>query len=120
MALYRATKLLEVLDKAVLCGEHLLQHRSESRHGPRAWKTLSRKEMLTGFSHGAAGIAYALLKLYEATGESSFREAALEAVAYETSVFLPEVSNWPDFRQQPSEGGYACMTAGATEPQGLP
>ena len=57
-----------------------------------------KEEMLTGFSHGAAGIAYALLKLHEATGESSFREAALEAEAYETSVFLPEVSNWPDFR----------------------
>jgi lantibiotic modifying enzyme len=111
LALYRATGLLEVLDKAVLCGEHLLQHRSESRQGLRAWKTLNRAEMMTGFSHGAAGIAYALLKLYEATGKSSFREAALEAVAYESSVFLPEVSNWPDFRQQSGERGYGYMTS---------
>ena len=97
LALYRATQAQEVLDKAVLCGQHLLQHRSASPQGPRAWKTF-RQEMLTGFSHGAAGIAYALLKLYEATGESSFREAALEAEAFESSVFMPEVSNWPDFR----------------------
>jgi type 2 lantibiotic biosynthesis protein LanM len=110
LALYRATRLPEALDKAVLCGEHLLQHRSESHQGLRAWKTF-KEEMLTGFSHGAAGIAYALLKLYEATGESSFREAALEAEAYETSVFMPEVSNWPDFRQSPREEGYACMTS---------
>lgn len=109
LALYRTTRLPQALDSAALCGEHLLQHRSPSRHGPRAWKTFT-EEMLTGFSHGAAGIAYALLKLYEATGQSSFREAALEAEAYETSVFLPEVSNWPDFRQQPREGGYACRT----------
>src|SRR5271157_4471905 len=109
LALYRATRLPEILDKAVLCGEHLLQHRSESRQGPRAWKTLGEK-MLTGFSHGAAGIAYALLKLYEATGESSFREAAVEAEAYETSVFLPEASNWPDFRYPPTEHGYLHMT----------
>ena len=80
LALYRATQLPEALEKAVLCGEHLLQHRSASQQGPRAWKTIS-EEMLTGFSHGAAGIAYALLKLYEATGENSFREAALEAEA---------------------------------------
>jgi len=110
LAFYRATRLPEALDKAVLCGKHLLQHRSESRQGPRAWKTL-KEEMLTGFSHGAAGIGYALLKLYEATGESSFREAALEAEAYESSVFLPEVSNWPDFRHSPTAQGYAQMTA---------
>ena len=110
LALYQATKLPEVLDKAALCGEHLLQHRSASREGLRAWKTF-REEMLTGFSHGAAGIAYALLKLHEATGKSSFREAALEAEAYETSVFLPEVSNWPDFRQASTEAGYSHMTS---------
>jgi type 2 lantibiotic biosynthesis protein LanM len=111
LALYGATQVPEVLDKAVLCGEHLLQHRSASRQGPRAWKTLKKEEPLTGFSHGAAGIAYALLKLYEATGEPSFREAALEAEAYETSVFMPEVSNWPDFRQPPTQDGYAHMTS---------
>jgi type 2 lantibiotic biosynthesis protein LanM len=110
LALYRATRLPEALGKAVLCGDHLLQHRSESRQGPRAWKTLG-DEMLTGFSHGAAGIAYALLKLYEATGEASYREAALEAEAYESSVFMPEVSNWPDFRHPPTEQGYAHMTS---------
>jgi type 2 lantibiotic biosynthesis protein LanM len=109
LALYRATRLPEALDKAVLCGEHLVEHRSASPQGPRAWKTL-REEMLTGFSHGAAGVAYALLKLYEATGESSFREAALEAEAYESSVFLPEVCNWPDFRVPPTEHGYAHQT----------
>ncbi len=109
LALHRATRLPEALDKAVLCGEHLLQYREPSRQGPRAWKTV-REEMLTGFSHGAAGIAYALLKLYEATGKSSFREAALEAEAYETSVFLHEVSNWPDFRNPPTEQGYVHMT----------
>jgi type 2 lantibiotic biosynthesis protein LanM len=109
LALYHATRLPEALDKATLCGEHLLKNRSASRQGPRAWKTL-RDQMLTGLSHGAAGIAYALLKLYEATGESSFLEAALEAEAYETSVFQPEASNWPDFRNPPTEQGYAQMT----------
>jgi type 2 lantibiotic biosynthesis protein LanM len=104
LALHRSARLPEALDKAVLCGQHLLQHRSASRQGLRAWKTLGEK-MLTGFSHGAAGIAYALLMLYEATGENSFRDAALEAEAYETSVFMPEVSNWPDFRHAPTEKG---------------
>ena len=30
---------------------------------------------------------------------------------YESSVFLPEVSNWPDFRVPPNEQGYLHMTA---------
>jgi type 2 lantibiotic biosynthesis protein LanM len=110
LALYRASRLPEALEKAILCGEHLLRHRSASRQGLRAWKTIS-DELLTGFSHGASGIAYALLKLYEATGESAFREAALEAEAYESSVFLPEVSNWPDFRHPMNEQGFRPMTA---------
>jgi lantibiotic modifying enzyme len=110
LALHRATGLTEPVDKAVLCGQHLLQHRSKSRQGPRAWKGF-REEMLTGFSHGAAGIAYALLKLYEASGVSSFREAALEAQAYETSLFNAEVSNWPDFRQPRTEQGYSYSTS---------
>ena len=35
----------------------------------------------------------------------------MEAEAYETSVFLPEVSNWPDLRFTPSEAGYAHKTS---------
>ena len=110
LVLYRATQLPEILDKAALCGEHLLQHRSTSPQGLRAWKTVAGK-MLTGFSHGVSGIAYALLKLHAATGESSFREAALEAEVYESSVLMPEVSNWPDFRYLRSEHGYHHMAS---------
>ncbi|WP_375511636.1 lanthionine synthetase LanC family protein [uncultured Nostoc sp.] len=49
-----------VLEQAVICGHHLLNHHSASSNGIRAWATLDEK-LLTGFSHGAAGIAYALL-----------------------------------------------------------
>ena len=110
LALYRTARLPKALDMAALCGEHLLANRTESRHGYRAWKT-GGEELLTGFSHGASGIAYALLKLHEATGDNSFQQAAVEAQAYENSVFLPEASNWPDFRQPPTENGYAHMSA---------
>jgi lantibiotic modifying enzyme len=53
---------------------------------------------LTGFSHGAAGIAYALLRSHEVTQDAVFREAASEAIAYERSVFSPNEENWPDLR----------------------
>jgi lantibiotic modifying enzyme len=53
---------------------------------------------LTGFSHGAAGIALALLRLSAATQDHRFRTAALAAIAYERSVFSPRAQNWPDLR----------------------
>lgn len=91
------------LETAVRCGQHLLNQRVESNTGLRAWATLPSwvlpGTLLTGFAHGAAGIAYALLRLAHASGDSTFREAASEAIAYETSVFDSEQQNWPDFRR---------------------
>jgi type 2 lantibiotic biosynthesis protein LanM len=98
----------EVLQKAILCGNHLLNNRITSESGCRAWATSDGK-LLTGFSHGAAGIAYALLRLYKASGEIAFLEAAEEAIAYERSVFIPEQENWPDFRQSFPKDKPVCM-----------
>lgn len=54
---------------------------------------------MTGFSHGAAGTAYALLRLYSATQEADFLKAAQEAFAYVRSLFVSEVGNyWTDFQ----------------------
>jgi len=85
------------LERAIWCGNHLLDTRIPSAYGPRAWATVANR-ILTGFSHGTAGIAYALLRLYEATGDSRYRDAAEEAIAYETAVYTPDKFNWPDFR----------------------
>jgi lantibiotic modifying enzyme len=54
-----------------------------------------------GFSHGAAGIALALLRLAARSGQERFRETALEALAFERSLFLPELNNWADVRVFP-------------------
>lgn len=90
------------LERAAACGKHLLAHRVETGLGMRSWKSVGERP-LCGFSHGAAGIAYALLKLHAATGEREFRVAAEEAIAYERALFSPEHANWPDLRVDPSE-----------------
>ena len=56
---------------------------------------------LTGFAHGAAGIAWSLTELYAATGETRFRDAAREGFRYESSCYNPERRNWPDYRNDP-------------------
>ncbi|GAP94813.1 type 2 lanthipeptide synthetase LanM family protein [Leptolyngbya sp. NIES-2104] len=86
LALHQATFNPAVLEQAVLCGYHLLNHRTVSDRGLKAWKTLNG-EVLTGFSHGAAGIAYSLLRLYEVTQNAEFLAAATEAIADEQSAF---------------------------------
>jgi lantibiotic modifying enzyme len=97
LTLYEATRDTVALERAAACGRHLLARRVPSVAGFRAWPTAGDR-LLTGFSHGAAGIAYALLRLAAATGEYAFRDAAEEAVIYERSVYLPEKGNWPDLR----------------------
>jgi lantibiotic modifying enzyme len=71
---------------------------------------------LTGFSHGAAGFAWALVHLAARTGEDRFRSAALDALGYERSQFVPAAGNWRDLRrelptEQPGEEKPACMSA---------
>jgi len=70
-----------------------------------SWKTVDEGSGdLTGFAHGAAGIAWALLEVFHATGEVEFREAALEAFRWESTHFDAEEQNWPDFRHAPEKG----------------
>ncbi len=76
-----------------------------------SWRTMdpSVGQNLLGYSHGVAGIACALAEVYQATGEASFREGALNALRYEQTHFSSEYRNWPDFRQfgnTPTEPSY--------------
>lgn len=111
LALYRMTGESAVLEQAIIGGHHLLDCRVASDLGFKAWKTLDGR-LLTGFSHGAAGIAYALLRLYESTGDACFLEAASEAIAYERSVLSPEAGNWSNFRNSVSREGKPTFTSG--------
>jgi type 2 lantibiotic biosynthesis protein LanM len=87
------------LELASACGEHLLKHQTSTNNRPKVWKNSAGKQ-LTGFSQGAAGIAYALLRLYAVTQDSRFLDGAQEAIAYEQSVFCSEAQNWPDLRSE--------------------
>ncbi len=85
------------LERAIACGRHLLTHRESVHDGPRGWRGHTRRA-LTGFSHGAAGIAHALSRLAEVSGEAAFRVAAEEGIAFESRHYRPDLGNWPDLR----------------------
>jgi type 2 lantibiotic biosynthesis protein LanM len=93
LALWRQTGETELLEKAVLCGERLLEIRTMEG----AWLTIARRP-LAGFSHGAAGIGLALLRLHAAAPDTRFQKAATAGFAYERTLLSNEASNWQDLR----------------------
>jgi len=92
------------IDRATACGRHLVANRSPA-DGRLVWEVPWASRPLTGFGHGAAGISYALLRLYEATGEREFRDAASDGIAYETATYSEGARNWPDLRDSAREDG---------------
>jgi type 2 lantibiotic biosynthesis protein LanM len=92
-----------LLEFAISLGDELLETSDKADIG-YSWKSrgLRNQHNLTGFSHGTAGAAYALLELFRATGDSKYRNAAWLALQYERHWFNPDIGNWPDFREDPS------------------
>ncbi len=82
------------LELAQECGRHLLARAIESENGSVSWAGLDGRR-LAGFAHGAAGIAYALTRLYHFTGDGRLRDAALGAYRYERGLFSAQRGNWP-------------------------
>ena len=108
LALHRHLPSAITLTAAIECGDHLIAHAQPTAQG-LGWTLPKEVTPLSGFAHGAAGIAWALLKLAALTGEERFRTTALAAIAHERSLFSPQAGNWRDLRVR--EAGESFMTA---------
>jgi type 2 lantibiotic biosynthesis protein LanM len=97
LSLYHCKPSRQTLEVAIQCGNRLVD-RAQTMQDGSGWSTSISQQPLAGFSHGAAGMAWALLRLVAITGETRFREVAIDAMRYERSLFVPEVGNWPDLR----------------------
>jgi type 2 lantibiotic biosynthesis protein LanM len=96
--LYSYSPSEQTLAAARNCGERLLHTKQQTLHDIGWLPDGVASRPLTGFAHGNAGIACALLQLTHLTGELRFRSAAVDAIAYERRLFSPEYGNWPDLR----------------------
>ena len=96
------------LDLAQACGDHLIARQIHTHWGSN-WPS-SDGRMLAGFAHGAAGIAYALVRLYEVTGNRRYLEAALRGHRYERAVYSPAQRNWPLVRSAGHLPGNVAVT----------
>ncbi len=101
IAIGERTREEDLMRMAVVLGERLMETAQKTERG-WSWRTIESHiknvPNLTGFSHGVAGIAWALLELYKKTSEEQYRNAAEYAFAYEQSWFDPEQQNWADLR----------------------
>lgn len=77
-----------------------------------AWETLptATEIPLLGFSHGGAGVSYALYRLGTTTKLERFHEAAHKGFQRELLLFNRNHNNWPDFREKTTHenSGFMC------------
>lgn len=89
LQLYRATEKEHALEIARACGDHLLATAARTDAG-LAWQGEAISRPIGGFSHGAAGIAWALFELAAATGDQRYFDAARSGVAFERAFSTSE------------------------------
>ncbi|WP_188853960.1 type 2 lanthipeptide synthetase LanM family protein [Haloarcula argentinensis] len=83
-----------VLDRAIACGDRLLEARTNIG-GHQVWITSDDKYPLTGFSHGTSGIAYSLASLAAVTDDGRYAEATRDTIEFESELYDPSLVNWP-------------------------
>jgi len=100
LKLYSLTGNARCLEKAILCGEHILKTPRRFRAERSLWSGVYAGDSpLNGMSHGASGFAAAFYKLAYYTSRDDFLKAGNECIAFEDHFFDKSKNNWPDFRR---------------------
>lgn len=98
--LYKKTLRKDMLNFAIKCGEHLLEH-VISKSVTYGWYTISSDNtILAGFSHGNSGIAWAMMELFGVTQNQKYKQCAERAINYENTLYNAEDNNWVDLRNR--------------------
>ncbi|TVQ58101.1 MAG: type 2 lantipeptide synthetase LanM [Spirulina sp. DLM2.Bin59] len=100
ISLYRCTPEPNLKKIAQACGDHLLTKALTMPQGI-GWLTLPPRQPLSGFSHGVAGVGFALVKLAQFTGKSCYQEAAMAAWNYERSLYQAKEKKWYNAPNEP-------------------
>ncbi len=90
--LYAAEQLREprLVDLAASAGHSLMAQAKTPEKGSKWAMSADFPRLMPNFSHGTAGIAYLLARLYQQTGEQAFLDSALEGAEYLLSVAYTE------------------------------
>lgn len=93
------------LSLALTSARHLADARKSHEGLPPAWYTTPDAPPMTGYSHGAAGIVYALSSLNQCQPEPWLEAAIRDGLEFERSQYRPDLHNWRDMRYEDSVYG---------------
>jgi tRNA A-37 threonylcarbamoyl transferase component Bud32 len=108
------------LEAAREAGEVLLQRAITDATGTARWPADDPgDEPCANYAHGAAGIADALLDLYDATGDERYRSMAYAGAAWLQRLAQPALADgsgldWPSVEGGPGSAGAWCHGAAGT------
>ncbi len=85
---------LEVIDQSA----RWLKDHARLENGRASWPSGPNAVHLTGFAHGACGIAVALAEAARILDDSGYMNLAAQAIAFEQSTFDVAAANWRDRR----------------------
>jgi len=98
-----------VTDALARCADRLVAAARPHPQGGVGWlpATLAGtvERPLAGFSHGASGIAWALVTAGRLLGDDKLPALALDALEYERTLFDSQAANWRDVREDGSPDG---------------
>jgi type 2 lantibiotic biosynthesis protein LanM len=97
-ALWRCTGDDRLVVGMTQAADHLVAHAQPQAMGVGWIVPGMGGRALAGFSHGAAGIAWALLVAAQITGNAVYRDVARQALAYERTLYDAAAQNWRDLR----------------------
>ncbi len=115
-----ATGSPRALRLAEQAAQHLLSRVQPDLPG-FSWR-INSAVPLSGMAHGASGIGLAFARLYEATGNETYRAACDKALEYERSLFIAQQQNWKDCRDlaiKHADGNDVCAMAWAHGAPGI-
>ncbi len=102
-----------IKELAIKCGDFLVKKAEHSAQGA-SWNVMPGKHNLTGYSHGAAGAASALMELAANTQNETYMELAHKGFEYERHFFDTQQQNWYDLRDDSfnqQSNSYPCGMA---------
>ena len=91
-----------IYDKAIVVGKKIIS--SQLKCG--GWPSVNKDCPLTGFSHGTAGILYALTELYRITPYKEIKESVRKGLEFERSQYDCQAHNWKDNRPETPKGTF--------------
>jgi type 2 lantibiotic biosynthesis protein LanM len=88
---------------AAQCADLLISKAQPMQRGAAWFNDIETVKPITGFAHGAAGIAWALLELAARTGNQKYKDAAFNAIEYEHAQYSFASGNWTDATTEDGE-----------------